>query len=464
MSAENVKRRCAWGFLLVTVSLSFGRFPKSLEPMHTAASQHSLPSIDLALTKSTTNVLQEATRVTKKATLLGHTGRIEIIVFSPDGHVVATGSKDNTVRLWDSVTGQLKAKLTGHKGSVYDANVGFSPDGRQVATFGVKDKTVKLWDVPTGQLSFTLIGHQKSIYAVAFSPDGRTIATGGHDEAVKLWDSATGQLKETLSHKNIRQLFVAVPLFSPDGKTLLVAGGGSRALTLWDPATGKLRAVLSGHVGLVLNAVFSPDGQLVATSSHDYEGTVSLESSVKLWDAGTGKLKGKLTGHKDTIIDLAFSPNGQMLATASRDLTTKLWDVSTGDLLRTLEGPEGRFLRLAFSPDGRMLATVSGAEHHVAKLWDVTTGRERAAIPVTGYKTDLLLGHQYDVEDVKFSPDGKILMTWSSKMVALVNTQSGELIAMLQSAHSPAVFSPDGRTLATAGQANTVLLWDVSIR
>jgi WD40 repeat protein len=416
----------------------------------------------LAAARSASQSVLQTAKVRKRATLLGHTGRIEALVFSPDGQVVATGSKDRTVKLWDPATGQLRTTLTGHKGWIANASVVFSPNGRQLATFGGKDKTVKVWAVAIGELSFDLVGHQKSVSALAFSPDGRTLATGGDREDVRLWDTATGHLKRTLSHKNISQLFVVVPSFSSDGKSLLVSGLGSKAPTLWDPETGTLRTVLSGHVGMVLNAVFSPDGRLIATSGHDYEGTESLESSVKLWDARTGVLKHQLTGHKDTIIDLAFSPDGTMLGTASRDQTVKLWDVSTGELLKTLKGSDGRFFRLAFSPDARMLATVDGTDRHAAKLWSVETGNMKVSLPVTGYKTDLLLGHQYAIEEVTFSPDGKLLMAWSRNMVTLLDAADGSFIVKLENARAPAVFSPDGRTLATAAQDNTAALWDVT--
>ncbi|HEV2827104.1 MAG TPA: WD40 repeat domain-containing protein [Pyrinomonadaceae bacterium] len=405
-------------------------------------------------------MLQTA-RFRKRATLLGHTGRVEALVFSPDGQVLATGSKDRTVKLWDAATGQLRTTLTGRKGWIADAPVVFSPNGRQLATFGGRDKTVKLWAVATGELSFDLVGHKKSVSAVAFSPDGRTLATGGEQEQVRLWDTATGQLKTTLSHKNISQLFIVIPSFSSDGKSLLVSGLGKNIFTVWDPETGTLRAVLSGHGGMVLNAVFSPDGRLIATSGHDYPVTESLESSVKVWDARTGVLERELTGHKDTIIDLAFSSDGTMLGTASRDQTVKLWDVSKGELLKTLKGSDGRFFRLAFSPDAQMLATVDGSDRHAAKLWSVETGNMKVSIPVTGYKTELLLGHQYAIEEVIFSPDGKLLMAWSRNMVTLLDTADGTFIVTLENARAPAIFSPDGRTLATAAQDNTAALWDV---
>ena len=149
------------------------------------------------------------------------------VAFSPDGTILAAGSTDNVMRLWNPVTGQLKATLTGHRAFIRD--IVFSPDGSMLAS-GSQDKTVGLWDVATGQLKATLLGHSYDIYSVAFSPDGNTLASGGHDRIVRLWDITTGRIKDTLAGHTAS---INSVVFSPDGKTL-ASGSWDGTVLLWE--------------------------------------------------------------------------------------------------------------------------------------------------------------------------------------------------------------------------------------
>jgi serine/threonine protein kinase len=189
---------------------------------------------------------------------------------SPDGKLVASGSWENTVRLWDPATGAAHSTLEGHSNSVYC--IAFSPDGKLVAS-GSHDNTVRLWDPATGAARSTLKGHSSYVYAIAFSPDGKLVASGSWDNTVRLWDPATGAARSTLKGHSSLVFRIA---FSPDGK-LVASGSNDNTVRLWDPATGAARSTLKGHSGYVNCIAFSPDGKLVASGSDD--------STVRLWDS-----------------------------------------------------------------------------------------------------------------------------------------------------------------------------------
>ncbi|MDA2913255.1 WD40 repeat domain-containing serine/threonine-protein kinase [Acidobacteriia bacterium AH_259_A11_L15] len=287
-------------------------------------------------------------------TLTDHTDTVYAVVFSPDGRWLASGSGDNSVKLWDVATGRQVRVLLGHVAFV--GGVAFSPDGRWLASAGgFKDHTVKLWEVATGREVRTLRGHTDTVWTVAFSPDGRWLASAGNDGTIMLWEVATGRELHTLQGHT--QPIMSV-VFSPDGRWL-VSGSYDDTIKLWDVATGTEVRTVGRHPGSTWEVAFSPDGRWLASGGRD--------KRIKLWEVGTWREVRVLRGHVDEVKTVAFSPDGRWLASGSGDKTVKLWEVATGREVRTLTGHTDWVQAVAFSPDGRWLASGSGDK--TVKLW-----------------------------------------------------------------------------------------------
>jgi hypothetical protein len=291
--------------------------------------------------------------------LTGHTDEVFSVAFSPDGRLLASGScgqgniiicTQGEIRLWDVATGSLVRSLTGHTSWIN--SVAFSPDGRLLAS-GSADSTIRLWEVATGEELLTLYDY--FVRSVAFSPDGRLLASGSDDKTIKLWDVG-GRLVRILTGHTDRVRSVA---FSPDGR-LLASGSRDKTIKLWEVASGREVRTLSGHTGSVTSVAFSPDGRLLASGSAD--------DTIKLWEVASGREVRTLSGHTDWVTSVAFSPDGRLLASGSYDNTIKLWEVASGNLVRTLIGHTDGVTSVAFSPDGQLLA--SGSGDWTIRLWE----------------------------------------------------------------------------------------------
>ncbi|MDE0637520.1 MAG: hypothetical protein OXI43_16915 [Candidatus Poribacteria bacterium] len=450
--------------------------------------------------------------------LTGHTEPVTSIVFSPDGETFASGSKDNTIRLWDTRTSKPKSTYVAYKhqkGVARGVNLlAFSPSGKTLTSNG-DIWVIKIWDLLTGNVIQTFSSDVNPLSAMTYSPDGAMLLTIGNSEKyeslVEYWDSQTGDhIEDVVIEANFNAAAI-----SPDCKIL--ACGGEDPLQFWDIETGKLLRSYTKWVGNFESMEFSSDGKTLITGSY--------WDRVDIWDVGTAKLL-KSMRHADTVNSVTYSPDEKTIASGSDDGTIRFWDAATGDQINMITGhTSSKIYSVAYSSDGNTLACggeskiqwwdpltgehlktikepscdvhsiayssdakllASGGTSMKARLWDGQTGRFLGSFK--GHKGRVTDAYKYQVSSVAFSPDGRTLASGGGKkmprnavkkasrednMVCLWEIRTGELYPVgerlaIFTEHtdwvSAVVFSPDGTTLASGSQDRTIQLWDINTR
>jgi eukaryotic-like serine/threonine-protein kinase len=381
--------------------------------------------------------------------------KLESLVLSPSGRQVAVcGADHNEVYLYDVGTGKLESLLRGH--SAPATSVAYRPDGKQVATIG-HDQTIRLWDPATGRELAVLradvaLPNLERYPLLAYNSDGSRIASSsrmhGGAGTSRLWDAASGKEIAVLGkwQDGVRPLAI-----SPDGKR--VAVGSGEYVCLCDAVTGRQLAVMGPHKPMVTDLRYSPDGKRIAVSA-------SLSNAIHLWDGESGKEVAVLRGHRAAVISVLFSPDGSRLVSGSvyPDNGARLWDAATGRLLAVLTGHKNSVDATAFSPDGQRVVTASSDQ--TARLWDGRTGQLLA----------VLGGHTDRVKHVLFSPDGTRVVTASDDAtLRLREARTGDLIGVLRGhgdgfpVECPPAFTPDGSRLVSGSASGTVRIWDMSL-
>lgn len=469
----------------------------------------------------------------------GYSDRVFTVAFSPDGQLLATGSEDHLVRVWNVRTGELLHTLQGHTDEV--RSIAFSPTGRRARTAmadwllasGSYDGTVRLWNATQGTCLTVLEAHTDWIWSIAISPDGQTLASGSQDATVTLWQIETGKCIQTLSHPHP----VRTVSFSPNGRTLAsgsgigsIANADNHTIRLWNYLTGDCLKVLFGHTSWISTVAFSPDQGILASGSEDqsvrlwdsqtshclktlqgYSNGVwsvafdstdtclasgSQDRQVRLWDRKTGALRHRFSGHTNWVWSVVFSPNQAIVASSSEDRTIRLWHTQTYTCLRTLEGHRDAVLSILFSPDGHTL--ISSSLDGTIKWWEVATGRQmQTAIGhrggiwgialsgdgallasasqdqtirlwdgITGQCRRTLVGHQSWVRCVAISPDQETLISGSADGIIKIWRLGDGICEHTLCAHRGAVlsiaFHPSGNTFASSGTDAQIKHWSTT--
>ena len=366
-------------------------------------------------------------------------GSVYAVALSPDQSLLAIGDSSGKIRLFHLADNRQIRCLKGHYENAWITSIAFSPDGKILASCSM-DYSVKLWDIFTGDSLKTLTGHEKWLWAVVFSPDGKMLASGGDDYTIRLWDADTGDCKRIIQTDSM----IFSLAYHPQ-KDILASGSHDGTVQLWSIRSGECQKSLVNHQNSVWGVAFHPTGHWLASGS--------LDQTIKLWDVFSGNCVNTMQGHTNGIRSIAFSADGKTIASGGLDRTLRLWETQTGNLRKTLHGHENGINAISAGLKSNILA--SGGSDQVFRLWDMDT-----ATCIRDWR-----GYADWVWCLAISPDGKIIASGGlDRTIRLWDIETGNNVRKL-TGHRDWVyslaFSPDGRSLASSSDDRTIKRWNL---
>jgi WD40 repeat protein/serine/threonine protein kinase len=360
------------------------------------------------------------------------------VAFSPDDQRVAIASYDGAVRLWDVSSGELVSAMEEGRGGMM--SVAFSADGKLLLS-GSMDRSLRLWEVHSGTLLQAVEGHKDAIVSVGFTADGERIVSASQDGSLRIWQFRPTDGLLRLNHPS----GVYSVAWSPDGKTI-ATGGWDRTAHTWDAATGERGHVLRGHDDGVTGGAFSPDSRLLASCGHD--------NTARLWDLQSGELLHVLSGHTAPVLEVAFSPAGKTIASVSQDRHPRVWDVESGELIAVLPDHDGYVYGVAFSPDGKWLVTTS-FDHTLRVFSTVSHELVRTLEGHTDWSSDVAFSD--DGRYLISTGKDMLAIVWETGSWKLLKRLEGH-----EQWVNRAAFTPGGRLALTGGDDGFAFVWDVA--
>ncbi len=364
--------------------------------------------------------------------------------FSPDGKTFVTAGNDGRVYFWDGENYCPRGTLNAHTDQI--RQILYSPNGERLLTAST-DHTAKVWDAATHRLLVRLKGHEAGLRSAMYSPDGRRIITSSDDNTAVIWDAETGTPLLTLREHPADRYAI----YSPDGNYIATAGASfsqtpddTKRAWLWNASTGASIGSLAGHAEPLRAIAYSPSGEQLATAS--------VDSTIRVWDVRSGITTAVLAGHTETVRSVIFSADGRYILSASDDKTARLWDAKTALPLLTLLGHTESVRSAIFSPDMKRVVTTS--VDRSVRVWYIQDGKTLVN----------LTGHKQWVCSATYSPDGRNIVTasedWTARIWdAATGTEQKKLIGHKSDVRS-AVYSPDGTRILTASNDRTARVWD----